>query len=284
MRFSAAHSLYFNAKDGAYSRITEREYFDSQITLSDAEAELAVNYFGTTILVGNVGVDKVQAKKPFKLFNKNEFVHLNLVYPKPGKNELRLYISIRAGYKPPAGHVWFLLIDRNDVLNIGSMVEAQWHRLGQYDEGDVDYQLAIEQDILADSVLEKGQIKTITLGERKTYYRDTKIAKARFQLAKYRCEFDPSHTTFPSTKGHPFVEAHHFIGISLQEKYAISLDSVNNVFALCPTCHKAIHYARIDYRSEVVSTLFGQRPKLASKYELTLDQALQFYNCDDLHV
>ncbi len=282
MRFSAAHTHYFNAKDGAYSRVTEREFFDSQITLSDAEAELAISYFGTTILIGNVGVDREQAKKLFKLYNKNEFVHLNLIFPKPGKNELRLYISNRAGYKPPAGYVWFLLLDKNDVLNIGSMSETQWRRLGQDDEGDVDYQLAIEQDILADPVLEKGKIKTITLGERKAYYRDPKIAKARFEVAKYRCEFNSSHTTFPSTKGYPFVEAHHFIGISLQERFTMPLDSVNNVFALCPTCHKAIHYARIDYRSEVVSALFKQRPLLASKYTVTLDQALQFYNCDDL--
>ncbi|VAW43490.1 hypothetical protein MNBD_CHLOROFLEXI01-2380 [hydrothermal vent metagenome] len=282
MRFSTAHRHYFSAKDGAYSRVTEREFFDSQITLSDAEAELAVNYFGTTILVGNVGVDKEQAKKPFKLYKKNEFIYLNLVFPKLGKNELRLYISKRAGFKPPADHVWFLILDKSDVLNIGSMLETEWRRLGQDDKGDVDYQLAIEQNILVGSDLERGEIKTITLGERKTYYRDPRIARARFELAKYKCEFDSSHTTFPSTKGHPFVEAHHFIGISLQERFTTPLDTMNNVFALCPTCHKAIHYARIDYRSEVVSVLFRQRPFLATKYALTLDQALQFYNCDDL--
>ncbi|VAW43400.1 hypothetical protein MNBD_CHLOROFLEXI01-463, partial [hydrothermal vent metagenome] len=61
MRFSTAHRHHFSGKDGAYSRVTEREFFDSQITLSDAEAELAVNYFGTTILVGNVDGDKEQA-------------------------------------------------------------------------------------------------------------------------------------------------------------------------------------------------------------------------------
>jgi 5-methylcytosine-specific restriction enzyme A len=46
MRFRQFHNDFFDSIDGAYSLVTQREFYDSQITLTDAEAEMVINHFG----------------------------------------------------------------------------------------------------------------------------------------------------------------------------------------------------------------------------------------------
>ena len=105
MEFKSFHNDFFRAICGAYSRITSREYYDSQITLTDNEADIVINYFGyENINVGNVGSDKNKYLKKFLLYNAEyqEYnpIYLNLVFPKPAKPELRLYLAESRGYKP----------------------------------------------------------------------------------------------------------------------------------------------------------------------------------------
>ena len=46
MKFGIIQRRIFRALDGTYSVVTERENFDSQITLTDYEAEMAISHFG----------------------------------------------------------------------------------------------------------------------------------------------------------------------------------------------------------------------------------------------
>jgi len=111
MEFSFLQRATLNAVKGSYSPVTDREIYDSQITATDSEAELLVEYFrrrGEGIYVGNVNSNKDAARKQFRLYPSGDLVNLNLVYPKPSKSELRLYLSSRAGFMPQKGDVWFL--------------------------------------------------------------------------------------------------------------------------------------------------------------------------------
>jgi len=66
MEFKPFHLDYFSAKCGAYSRVTDRENYDSQITLTDIEAEIVINYFGQeNITLGNVSKDSSKSLKKF---------------------------------------------------------------------------------------------------------------------------------------------------------------------------------------------------------------------------
>ena len=71
--------------------------------------------------------------KRFRLYPNGEYVGLNLVYPKPEKSELRLYIAKRRGFMPAKGQVWFLFVDKHDNLWIGAMDEVQWRRFNSFD-------------------------------------------------------------------------------------------------------------------------------------------------------
>ena len=106
MEFSFLQCATLQAVKGAYSPVTDREIYDSQITATDTEAKLLVEYFkrtGEGIYVGNVNSNRDAARKQFRLFPSGDRISLNLVYPKPNKTELRLYLSSRAGFMPEKG-------------------------------------------------------------------------------------------------------------------------------------------------------------------------------------
>jgi len=281
MEFKPFHKDYFKAINGAYSRVTERENYDSQITLTDIEAETVINFFGiTNIHIGNVDSNPQKSAKPFLLYPNFTPIVLNLVFPKPHKTELRLYLSKRAGYKPEGGEIWFIYENSNHQLVVGSLNEKVWNGLGQADQFDDRYQSEIESDVLDKGIPDKapeGKISTISVGGRVIYQRDPLIAAVRFKASNYSCEMDPAHKTFISQKTSlPYIEAHHFIPIKFQPIFDKPLDDFDNIFSLCPNCHKKIHYAIIEEKFEMVKFLYQKRPGL-NTYEL--DYIAQFYNC-----
>ncbi|HNP19202.1 MAG TPA: HNH endonuclease signature motif containing protein [Fulvivirga sp.] len=280
MRFQSFHKDFFQAEDGAYSIVTEREFFDSQITLTDAEAEMVIDHFGLdNIQVGNVASNREKASQTFILFPNEEYLHLNLVFPKPNKTELRLYISSKAGFKPAAGSIWFIYKKREQLF-LGNMQEKEWNSLNQNDDFDDEYQYSIESSILTGinpDVNPSGQIITQNVGGRVIIARDPRLARMRFNHTNYLCEIDANHETFIAQRTLlPYVEAHHFIPIKFQHLFNKPLDNLENIVSLCPNCHRGIHYAVVDHKYDLIRNIYSKRPQL--RKELSLDEVAQFYN------
>jgi predicted HNH restriction endonuclease len=282
MDFKPFHNEYFNAKVGAFSKVTDREYYDSQITLTGSESQIVLDYFGIkSIQVGKVKDNKVKSSKTFKHYNSGNSIQLNLNYPKADKPELRLYIGKTKGFKPPAGEIWFVFISNLNEIVIGSKKENEWNEIGQEDTEDTNYLAEINTVLSSSSKIAKkpeGDIKTIMINSRESFLRNPIIAAYRFQLSKFKCEIDPTHRTFTSQKTmRPYVEAHHFIPIKYQRHFKAPLDTVENVISLCPNCHRAIHYAIIDERIELINKVYRVRPKIYGLSEEEIAEA--FYNC-----
>ncbi|NLR64740.1 DUF3578 domain-containing protein [Chitinophaga varians] len=92
------------------------------------------------------------------------------------------------------------------------------------------------------------------------WQRNPSISADALLRAGYRCEVDPRHATFTSKKNkHPFVEAHHFLPMAMQDNYPYSIDVVENIIALCPTCHRAFHYGENDYKKELIIRFYEER-------------------------
>lgn len=259
MKFGISQKFKFNSEIGTYSIVTEREYFDSQITATDYETALLIQHFGlNNIHVGNVGSNKIAAKKQFRKFPSGEIIFLNLVFPKPEKSELRLYLSSKAGFKPNPMSVWFIYLYQNDIW-IGSMDEIQWRNensLLLYDEDEQKYQ---------DSIEELDVIKSTKLKERDVYTRDSKLALRRLEKANFKCEFDKKHDLFISrhTK-RPYLEAHHLLPMALQKTTTKKIDTLENIFCLCPNCHRAIHHSESTQAREIIDALVEIRPTVLS--------------------
>ena len=281
MDFKPFHKHYFNAKSGAFSRVTEREDYDSQITLTDIEADIVIDYFGKEhIHVGGVREDREKASKRFLLYPDFTPINLNLTFPKPNKPELRLYLAASRKFRPIAGQIWFIYENINNDLIIGAIDENLWNNIDQDDIYDDDYQTNIEHSIISHKkilVPKEGKIVTATLGSRLIYVRNPLLAVMRFQLANFKCEIDPNHDTFKAeaTKM-PYVEAHHFIPIKFQAIIKEPLDNLNNIISLCPNCHRGIHHAVIDYKLDLIKKIYKKRPEIQN-YQF--DDIAQFYNC-----
>ena len=146
MQFGAIQVKKFGTSTGAYSVVTNREHYDSQITLTDYEAEMVISHFGRNqINVGNVQSNKTLSLKQFHLFPSGKTINLNVVYPKPEKTELRLYISSKAGFKPMGGEIWFMFL-REGTIWIGAMPESKWRAESseaKQDEYDEIYQRSV---------------------------------------------------------------------------------------------------------------------------------------------
>lgn len=252
MKFHASHCEFFNASEGAYSRVTEREIYDSQITLTDFEAELFISYF-KDIHIGSVQLNKPAASKKFILFNTKNVIELNVNFPKENKPELRLYLSKKAGFKPAPGDVIFFYV-ANNAMHIGNLPENIWRDLVGHkyriDEDDEVFQNAIEFEDVPD------QVSKITKG----FPRDPRLAQTAINLAKYECENKRDHWLFKSRRtNHNFVEAHHLFPVAATKLLGRKLDIVENIFALCPGCHRAIHYGDNKSSFEIISNLFELR-------------------------
>jgi hypothetical protein len=276
MRFGAVQKRKFETDNGAYSVVTDREHDDSQITLTDHEVEIVVFHFKRENLhVGNVQSDRTLASKEFRLFPGGKVINLNVVYPKPEKTELRLYISSQAGFKPKGGDIWFMFVKGGDIW-IGSMGESAWRSESsglKQDESDEIYQ---------SSVNDTDSIRIAKLKERDTYARDRNIAIRRMELSGFSCEFDPSHKLFVSrfTKK-LYLEAHHLIPMGLQGDYKKPLDTIHNVFCLCPYCHRAVHHAEDSIARRILSELASKHPIL-DQFSLSLTDIFSLYAVEEI--
>ncbi len=277
MKFRKSQKIRFDSHSGAYSIVTPRENYDSQITATDVEAELLISFFGKeTIQIGNVKSNPTKAKKTFKLFPSGKEICLNLVFPKPAKPELRLYLSVRAGYKPMPNDIWFIF-EKDKNLWIGSLDEHSWRNQNKIlvcDESEYEYQEAIQ---------ELDEIKVRKLNARDVFIRDRKIALERMNTSNYLCEFDKSHHLFLSRfTGKPYLEAHHLIPMSLQKEVNQPLDIIDNIYCLCPYCHRAIHHSEKNLTRNIIETLVDKRPSVLNILDNDVTDIFNYYAVEDI--
>ena len=276
MKFGVVQIKKFETAFGAYSVVTPRENYDSQITLTDYEVELAVDHFGTENLhVGNVRSNMELSAKEFRLYPYGEKITLNIVYPKLAKTELRLYISSTAGFKPDGGYIWFMFLKAGEIW-IGTMTESAWRDESstfKWDESDEIYQSCVN---------DTNKVRIAKLKARDIFGRDRKIALSRMKLSEYKCEFDPSHNLFVSRfSKKPYLESHHLVPIGLQSEFNKSLDTVHNIFCLCPFCHRAVHHAVSSFARTILGKLSSQRAVL-DEYDLSIPELYTLYAVEEI--
>jgi len=92
-------------------------------------------------------------------------------------------------------------------------------------------------------------------GLTKTYYRDPLVKSWILQQANGKCENCNSNGPFISNLGIPFLEIHHVNHLSQGGS-----DTTDNAVALCPNCHRALHYA--NNKVESIEVLYTKIPRL----------------------
>jgi 5-methylcytosine-specific restriction enzyme A len=121
----------------------------------------------------------------------------------------------------------------------------------------------------------------VDYGPRAGYRRDVRVSAEALLRGDYCCEIDAAHITFTSkaTKRN-FVEAHHLVPMEHQDTFDASLDILENVVVLCPTCHRKLHHGLPKDRLALLKSLLGIRsPLLSSRgLDVSLKQLLELYH------
>lgn len=277
MKFGPLQLKFFNADDGAYSIVTEDERRKGQITLTEAdgESDVAIAALGEgniprraaqsrPIAVSILMSDGSEAKAP-----------LTINFPKANGNELRIYRKASAGFSYMAGDVWFVF-RRKRRMFVGSMTERAWRSIGRLDQDDDRYVELVEEAQLPTA--RPRQVRVLQ------YPRNPNLALTAFLRARFKCEFDPKHFLFTGrVTGMPFLEPHHLVPVSLQSRFIGEvLDHHDNIFALCPRCHRAIHHAERELVTDMMARLIDRRSEVCERLNLALPEILRLYNCEEI--
>ena len=85
-----------------------------------------------------------------------------------------------------------------------------------------------------------GSRPTVT----KQFTRNANVAEYAERRANGMCEFCEAPAPFKDKRGKPFLEVHHIVWLAREGE-----DTINNVAALCPNCHRRMH--RLDTKDDV---------------------------------
>jgi 5-methylcytosine-specific restriction endonuclease McrA len=113
----------------------------------------------------------------------------------------------------------------------------------------------------------------------KNYFgRNSQVAINAIAHSNYKCESDPSHSSFiRKNRNEPYLEPHHLIPLSKQSQFQYSLDVEANIVSLCSNCHNEVHYGQ-DYK-RLIEVLFSKRKTRLDKVELKIELSnlIDFY-------
>ncbi|WP_405276684.1 HNH endonuclease [Methanobrevibacter sp.] len=106
--------------------------------------------------------------------------------------------------------------------------------------------------------------------------RNPNVIQTVLEDSEYSCFFDKTHITFESYNRPNYVEGHHVIPVALNDSFDEELDCEDNVIALCPNCHKAIHYATNEHKEDLLKYIIDNDVNL-SRFDITLEDLKEFY-------
>jgi len=132
--FDETQKRFFNAKAGAYSRVTEREGKiggDRSVTIDKREKKIVFQSFTEADIPRQSKEASGHDGFLFRVFRVGTLGKpgkLKLVFPKREGRELRLYFSQKMGFVPEPGDIWFVFQDAVEPtsLVVGHCTHQQW--------------------------------------------------------------------------------------------------------------------------------------------------------------
>ena len=92
------------------------------------------------------------------------------------------------------------------------------------------------------------------------WQKDPAIARGVLRASNYQCALDSTHKTFVSqSSSENYMEAHHLVPMSQQNCFEMSLDVPGNIVSLCPTCHRLLHFGKLNAKLPGLRQLYATR-------------------------
>jgi len=113
------------------------------------------------------------------------------------------------------------------------------------------------------------------------FKRNAAVAREKLRLSNYKCAIDKDHITLLClSTDKNYVEAHHLIPMNKQDEFQYSINVEENIFALCPNCHRKIHYRSIEDISKMLIDLLDNKTIIVLKKRgipVSLHKLLNYY-------
>ncbi|MDR2833561.1 MAG: HNH endonuclease [Streptococcaceae bacterium] len=133
------------------------------------------------------------------------------------------------------------LLDTKEDINYGSDIEAI---------------IVTKEDRLPRYNNQPQPPSKLIKGKTTQFKRNSQVGADAIILANYKCQINPNHKFFISRRTNKnYVEAHHLIPIAYQALFTNGIDVVENISALCPVCHRLIHYGVNEERNLLINQL-----------------------------
>lgn len=138
-----------------------------------------------------------------------------------------------------------------------------------------------------DSDISNDKVDDTTIKNQKQLRRTSQILKRiAKEKNKFHCELETLNRCkyFTSKENNKnYLEIHHLIPFEFSNEFEASLEVIENYVALCPHCHRLLHFGVDRERKTVLTYLFNDRvKKLEDKnIKITLEELLAFYGFDE---
>lgn len=142
-----------------------------------------------------------------------------------------------------------------NALNNDDYSSFMFDEVGEHDQSIADYRNASAEDLYA-RIEEISFNTSINMGENRVRNTNLISLLKSYYMAVYledsmlRCECCGDET-FITDAGEPYIEFHHLIPFNI----ANGPDHFLNLFALCPSCHKKIHFLRLLDKQKIYADL-----------------------------
>jgi hypothetical protein len=122
---------------------------------------------------------------------------------------------------------------------------------------------------LINSENRKPFLKSNKFGE--AYYKDSRITRTYLGMIGYKCQFNPLHKTFVSFRtNNQYVEGHHLVPMKYQSDFSFNIDRTENLVALCPNCHRQIHFGTKEEKELVLKKIFKLKTEAFKKLKIEI--------------
>ena len=157
------------------------------------------------------------------------------------------------------------------------------------DEDSLVFQRLIQEEKVSDKEQNSNnwakEPQSTVAGGSKAIVKDAHVSKLALLHAGYQCTVDPSHKTFMTTRGVPYMEGHHLIpctysnAIEFWDNYKRNIDCEENIVCVCPTCHRRVHFGSKEEKEQILKVLYSrQHDKLKSVgIDITLSDLMKYY-------
>lgn len=269
---------FFSSTHGVGSRITEKdEAKKRQLTVAKRERELLLKYH-KDIPIGALSLAETREQKTrfsFRRFPDGKPIELRVNFPKPGKNELRLYFNEKL-FSPVAGDKWFLF-ERDGELWIGSLEDSELE--AAKNGATIDVQNGFDQanEEIYQEAANAHRPELVTTSTTR-YRRDPNIAIRALEQSDYQCEMLPRMQTFQSrVTSHPYLEAHHLVPMMEQRNFTENLDVIDNICILNPYAHKMLHHATYGEIEPFLEKLVEPRAGFLKDIGVSVERVMRSY-------